>query len=248
MMEECKKNQKFYTEVSRLYPKGRYLGVVNQQVVSEGNSKFEVERETMEEFLKSTGGVYPEVIPTVVRRVGFEDEQPQVIAIEVKQVAFHPSGTVKLDWKSVAVPANTELEPNISLDRFWHNMRFVGPDKRPYITLAASFRKDSVCFPMTFLIDSGSPANFIKESAFDNIPASLKGDTGEKVLFIGGEQLFFLKPPSNSVHSNINILGTPTLHLLDDILKSYHSAVVMLKSNPKVEEGRNVPPEPSAWK
>jgi len=247
MLEECKKNQKFYTEVSGLYPKGRYLGVVNQQVVAEGNSKLEVERETMEEFLKCTGGVYPEVIPTVVRRVGFEDEQPQVIDIEVKQVTFHPLVTVKLDWKSVAVPAKTELEPRISLDRFWHNIRFVGPDQRPYITLAASFQKDSVCFPMTFLIGSGSPANFIKESAFDNIPALLNGDTGEKVLYIGGERIFFLKPPA-TIHSNINILGTPTLHLLDYILKSYHSAVVMLKAKPKVEEGRNVPPEPSDWK
>jgi len=251
LIEECKKNQKFYTEISRLYPIGRYLGVVNQQVVAEGNSKLEVEKKTMEEFLKWTNGEYPEVIPTVVRRVGFEDEVPQVIVIEPKQseVAFHSSKTLHLDWKSVALPVKTELETDITLDRFWHNIRFVGPDTRPFVTVATSFKKDSACFPMTFFIDTGSPANFIKRSAFDIIPTmEEKTDTNEKILYIGGEPFMFFKSPKDSAHSNINLIGTPVLHALDFLMESYLQAIRKFKTNKICEEGRNVPPQESDWK
>jgi len=201
--------------------------------------------------MKWTCGEFPDIIPTVVRRVGFEDEEPQVIVIEPEQPqgTFYASGKLHLGWKSVACPFLVELVPDLSLDRFWHTIRFVGPETRPYVTIATSFKESSVCFPMTFFIDTGSPENFIKRSAFDNINATERPDTGEKVLYIGGKQFYFKKPPIDSIHNNINLLGTDALYKLQYILRSLPQACENLFNNKIViEEGRGSLPEAGDWK
>jgi len=203
--------------------------------------------------LKWSNGEYPNLDPSVVRRVGFEDEEPQVIIIEYKpdvsipELTVHSSRTLFLDWKNVAFPIKTELEPDITLDRFWHKIRFVGPYLRPFVTMATSFNSNSVCFPMTFFIDTGSPVNFLKESVFDNIPATIeKIDTGEKMLYLGGKRFEFQKSPKNTVHSNLNLLGTPVLYTLDFLLQSLIQAIKQISQH--TEEGRSMPPESSDWK
>jgi len=199
------------------------------------------------EFMKWTGGEFPVIIPTVVRRVGHEDEEPQVIVIEPEQQQQVASGKLQLGWKSVAHPYLRELEPIVSLDRFWHTIRFVGPETRPYVTIATSFNENSVCFPMTFFIDTGSPINFIKRSAFDFINATEKRDTGQKVLYIGGNRFLFSKPSVDSTHNNINLLGTDALSKLLFLFQSLPQGYKDLCDNKiVVEEGRGS--IPSDWK
>jgi len=237
--------------VRGLYPKGQYLGIVNQQVVAEGPSRYRVEDMTREAFLKWTGGIETDIIPTIVVRVGHEDEKPQVILIEKSPkalVAFHTTGVKLMEWQGVAIPVANELETDLSLDRFWCRIRFVGPDVRPYITMAVSRRTDSPCFPMTFFIDTGSPVNYIKRSAFDRIVLTERPSHGQKVIYIGGVEFHFDKPGIDEVANNINLIGTSVIYKHPYIRSAFDQACALFDLNGVAEVGREGPPEADDWK
>jgi len=240
--------------VRGLYPKGHYLGIVNQKVVADGPSRYLVENTTHEAFLKWTGGINTDIIPTIVLQVGHEDEKSAVIVIEIEipnsVVAFHPSGARMVEWKGVAKPVANELEVDLALNRFWCSFRFVGPDYRPYITLAVSRHEDSYCFPMTFFMDTGSPYNFIKRSVFDRIDLTERPAYGDKKLCIGGNRYFFRKPGENEVHNNINVIGTSVIYHCSFIKRAFVEACSLLELNPSqpFEPGRGEAPEPGDWK
>jgi len=161
--------------------------------VAVGTVRDQVEDTVWEALLKWTGGTCPDINPTIVLQVGHENEKPQVLILESEgaqdasqstRIDSNVAKPSKFEWWNVAKPVPSELEEDVLLDRFWCNFRFVGPYNRPYVTLAVSRHIDSPCFPMTFFLDTGSPANFIKRSVFDRIALDERPSTGQKVLYI----------------------------------------------------------------
>jgi len=250
MLNEYHKNLEYYENIKGLYPVGRWIGIVNQKVVYQGRTRYEAQYETEKAVQKWVGGEFLEADPSICFQVGREHIKPQVIVIEKSQLLFHPSNTLHLDWTHVAKPIKDELQILRELDKYFVQVRFVGSDLRPYVTVAVSYYPDGPYFPMTFFVDTGSTDNYIKRSAFDFIMAQKeKFESNQKVLYIGGKKFLFGSSASGAIHSNINLVGTNCIYESPFLVDALSSAFKLSGDEKLIiqEEGRRTEPAPGDW-
>jgi len=209
---EMKNNYALFNSIAKDYPEGTYLGILDGKLVATADSYSRIADKLgcklVELYLMSNKVIDENevhVIPSPFR-VGSKTiphEMPKSLLIEMeinKGLKAAP-----LEWKEVAKPYPQELIEDTSLDRAFVKMRWVYGD-RPYCTFAVSNFSDSHCYPMTFLVDTSSPCNYIKDNIFHLLNPNLTTAEGEKVLYIHGKPFKFSRAP-HGVHNNVNILG-----------------------------------------
>jgi len=264
MMHEHKLNEAAYWKIRDVLPKGKTVGFVDGTLIAFGDSFNRVSDETLQEVIHRNGGDFPKFNSSFVTIVGQEYEEPQVIVIEspegleVPATAFHSTTTLRLSWTEVAKPVDDEWIPSSKKEVAPWVLRFVGPYARPYVTLPVSTSKNSHPMRVTFFIDTGSAVNFLKSSVFTCFPGLSLGQSGNTNLWINGESYSFSPSKPDSVHGNINLLGTGFLeknYLLFNMLQNAYSNNQHEKhpkkdgKHPSLwEEGRNEPPGPGDWK
>jgi len=248
MIKEYNKNLEYYEKIKGLYPHGRWIGIVNQKVVFQGFTKCEAEFETKNAVDKWTGGEFLESDPSIVLQVGREHIKSQVLVIEKpSQMLFHPSLKLHLDWYHVARPLENELKITGDLDKKFVQVRFVGSELRPYVTVAVSTYSEGPCFPMTFFVDTGSTESYIKRSAYPLMSTKKeKIYENKKILYIDGKEFEFGLAAPEAIHNNINLLGTNCIYespFLVDALSSAFKLNRQEKIKYHWEEGRLTPPD-----
>jgi hypothetical protein len=210
---EMKNNYALFNSIAKDYPEGTYLGILDGKLVATADSYSRiadklgcklVELYLMSNKIRDENEVH--VIPSPFR-VGSRsclNEFPKALLIEMEK-GVSSVKAASLDWKEVAKPYPEELIEDSLLDRSFVKMRWVFGD-RPYCTFAVSNFSDSHCYPMTFLVDTSSPCNYIKDNIFHLLNPNLTTVEGEKVLYIHGKPFKFARAPLG-VHNNVNILG-----------------------------------------
>jgi len=251
MHKEYKINEEAYWKIRNELPKGKTVGFVDGKIVAVGDNYNHVYDQTMFEVIYNNGGEVPQFNSCFVTIVGRENEEPQVIVVEVPQIAFHSSQVTHLSWSEVAKPVSEEWLP--SKETNW-TLRFIGAYSRPYVTLPVTIKKSSVITsPVTFLIDTGSPTNFLKTSVFIAHSGLPVGEQGNTNLWINEQSFRFSCSSPQSVHGNINLLGTDFLQknpkLLHMLADAYSKGQHLKNLSTSLwEEGRNIPPQSGDWK
>jgi len=201
-----KNNYALFNSIAKNYPEGTYLGILDGKLIATADSYTRiadklgcklVELYLMSNKVRDENEIH--VIPSPFR-VGSKTiphEMPESLLIEMGV----KKELTSLDWKEIAKPYHNELIEDTSIDRNFVKMRWVFGD-RPYCTFAVSNFGDSHCYPMTFLVDTSSPCNYIKDNIFHLLNPNLTMVGGEKVLYIHGKPFKFRRAPLG-VYSNI---------------------------------------------
>jgi hypothetical protein len=195
---EVKKNYSFFKAISKNYPAGTYIGILNGQLVATGESYTHVADNVgcrrAELYLKSSheSGDHFISLSTL----------PESLIID--SGSEYCLGKTCMDWSDVAKPFLNELLEDGEMDRNFVKVRWV--KDHPFCTIAVSNSQESPCYAMTFLVDSSKSTNSVKDLVFGVIGGNLTL-AGEKVLFIQGKRFSFLQSDHRGF-SNVNILGS----------------------------------------
>jgi hypothetical protein len=259
MTSAMSKNMRKFEEIciSKKYPIGTYVGILEGEFVAAADSSTWVKDRVAEVYFQQERE--PGEIPAIVKRIGLPEEPPQVLPIEVdsQQVAFHSSQPNLMQWSDVAKPIHNELVIDPSLDKNFMKFRLVAKNQRPYVTLVVDsgiwnhggqFGNNGGPFLMTFFLDTGAPANFIKTNVFGTIRSLYPWDE-DKFLMIQGQKLHFSKSPSNKIHSNINVIGLPTMAKLPALWKGFYDFGIQYREGKvEIENGRETDAEINDWR
>jgi hypothetical protein len=233
-----KKNYLVFHSISKDYPSGTYIGILNGQVVATADSYSGVADRLgclrVELYLRLS-------VPPCISEIDYSCQSNNLPEFLVKDNGSPPvTEKSYLDWKEVAKPFPNELLEDSDLDRNFVKMRWV--QDHPYCTIAVSNTSDSPCYAMTFLLDTSNKSNSVKDAIFHLLSSHLT-KTGEKVLYIQGKRFNFGQSTKRGI-SNVNILGIDAFLELPRFTTQFCQAV---KAGTSItyEEGRTSEDEQS---